>query len=152
MTPKQKQRAQTILRGLTDEEAISEVFALLQELIDADDRFRVKVKEATHSAAHNERSVIVDGQAVFFSRAGDDITDTHTLNPCPHCGGSGAAEDCKQAAGVPDADLVRDAERYRWLRTYNTAKHLSVTEAFFLGDENLDAEIDAAIAEKKGGA
>jgi hypothetical protein len=53
---------------------------------------------------------------------------------------------------VPDADLVRDAERYRWLRTYNTAKHPAVTEAFFLGDENLDAEIDAAIAVEKGGA
>lgn len=50
------------------------------------------------------------------------------------------------------ADMVRDAERYRWLRTYNTAKHPAVTEAFFLGDENLDAEIDAAIAAKKGGA
>lgn len=50
------------------------------------------------------------------------------------------------------ADLVRDAERYRWLRTYNTAKHPAVTDAFFLGDENLDAEIDAAIAAKKGGA
>jgi hypothetical protein len=48
------------------------------------------------------------------------------------------------------AELVRDAERYRWLRAYNTAKHPSVTEAFFLGDENLDAEIDAAIATEKG--
>ena len=48
-------------------------------------------------------------------------------------------------------DQVRDAERYRWLRTYNTAKHPAVTEAFFLGDENLDAEIDAAIAAEKGG-
>jgi len=48
-----------------------------------------------------------------------------------------------------DPELVRDAERYRWLRTYNTAKHPSVTEAFFLGDENLDAEIDAAIAAEK---
>lgn len=28
----------------------------------------------------------------------------------------------------------------------------AVTEAFFLGDENLDAEIDAAIAAEKGGA
>jgi len=46
-------------------------------------------------------------------------------------------------------NLVRDAERYRWLRTYNTAKHPAVTEAFFLGDENLDAEIDAAIAAEK---
>ena len=50
------------------------------------------------------------------------------------------------------ADLVRDAERYRWLRTYNTAKHTAVTEAFFLGDESLDAGIDAAIAAEKGGA
>ena len=43
------------------------------------------------------------------------------------------------------------AERYRWLRTYNTAKHPAVTEAFFLGDENLDAAIDAARAAEKGG-
>ena len=50
------------------------------------------------------------------------------------------------------ADVVRDAARYRWLRTYNTAKHPAVTEAFFLGDESLDAEIDAAIAAEKGGA
>ena len=58
------------------------------------------------------------------------------------------------AARPPEqpADLARDAERYRWLRTYNTAKHPAVTEAFFLGDENLDAEIDAAIAAEKGGA
>jgi alpha-beta hydrolase superfamily lysophospholipase len=55
------------------------------------------------------------------------------------------------AAAERDPELVRDAERYRWLRTYNTAKHPAVTEAFFLGDENLDAEIDAAIAAKKGG-
>jgi alpha-beta hydrolase superfamily lysophospholipase len=56
------------------------------------------------------------------------------------------------AAAERDPELVRDAERYRWLRTYNTAKHPDVTEAFFLGDENLDAEIDAAIAAEKGGA
>ena len=54
------------------------------------------------------------------------------------------------AAAERDPELVRDAERYRWLRTYNTAKHPAVTEAFFLGDENLDAEIDAAIATEKG--
>lgn len=51
-----------------------------------------------------------------------------------------------------DPELVQDAERYRWLRSYNTAKHSSVTEAFFWGgEEDLDAEIDAAIAAKKGG-
>ena len=49
-------------------------------------------------------------------------------------------------------EMVRDAERYQWLRAYNTAKHPAVTEAFFLGDENLDAAIDAAIAAEKGGA
>lgn len=48
-------------------------------------------------------------------------------------------------------EMVRDAERYRWLRSYNTAKHPAVTESFFLGDENLDAAIDAAIAAEKGG-
>lgn len=59
-----------------------------------------------------------------------------------------------EAAAAPERDpeLVRDAERYRWLRSYNTAKHPAVTEAFFLGDENLDVEIDAAIAAEKGGA
>ena len=51
---------------------------------------------------------------------------------------------------APEQDgLARDAERYRWLRAYNTAKHPAVTEAFFLGDENLDAAIDAAIAAEK---
>ena len=38
-----------------------------------------------------------------------------------------------------------DAARYRWLRSYNTVKHERVTEAFFLGDEHLDAAIDAAM-------
>lgn len=40
--------------------------------------------------------------------------------------------------------LRADAERYRWLREYNTVRHPEVTEAFFLGDANLDAAIDAA--------
>lgn len=44
-----------------------------------------------------------------------------------------------------EADKLRaDAERYRWLREYNTVRHPEVTEAFFLGDANLDAAIDAA--------
>ena len=41
--------------------------------------------------------------------------------------------------------LRADAERYRWLRQYNTVKHPKVTEAFFLGDGHLDAAIDAAM-------
>ena len=56
------------------------------------------------------------------------------------------------AASERDPELARDAERYRWLRVYNTAKHPVVTEAFFVGDENLDNAVDAAIAAEKGGA
>ncbi len=46
-------------------------------------------------------------------------------------------------------EAIKDAARYQWLRSYNTAKHPSVTEAFFLGDKNLDAAIDEAIKESK---
>ncbi len=46
--------------------------------------------------------------------------------------------------------LEADAVRYRWLRSYNTAKHQKVTEAFYLGDEHLDAAIDAARAALEG--
>ncbi len=49
----------------------------------------------------------------------------------------------KQAEAERDSARA-DAERYRWLREYNTAKHPEVTKAFFLGDANLDAAIDAA--------
>ena len=64
------------------------------------------------------------------------------------------ADDCDVALSLPhdtsalDA-LVKDAERYRWLRSYNTSKHKNVTEAFYLGDEKLDAAIDRAMNEVK---
>ena len=63
-----------------------------------------------------------------------------------------AAAEREACAALCDRFQARDAERYRWLRAYNTAKHPAVTEAFFLGDENLDSAIDAAIAAEKGGA
>ena len=112
MNEQQRKRAQEVLRNSTDIEAVGEAFALLQELIDADTRFRSLVSAAIHGADTDARSVVVDGKSVFFSRDGDGITDTHTLNPCPHCGGSGASEDCKQAAGVPDDEPVAAQARY----------------------------------------
>jgi len=57
-----------------------------------------------------------------------------------------------QPAPAPLSDDAKDAARYRWLRSYNTAKHPEVTEAFFLGDQNMDAAIDAAIAAQGGKA
>lgn len=54
-----------------------------------------------------------------------------------------------QPAPAPLSDDAKDAARYRWLRNYNTAKHPEVTEAFFLGDQNMDAAIDAALAAQK---
>ena len=101
MNEQQRKRVQEVLRNSTAIEAVGEAFALLQELIDADTRFRSLVSAAIHGADTDARSVVVDGKSVFFSRAGDGITDTHTLSPCPHCGGSGAAEDCEQPASVP---------------------------------------------------
>jgi hypothetical protein len=59
------------------------------------------------------------------------------------------------------ADLVRDAERYRWLRNDGAGFDISVAEIDEDGHESwvhgyppeeLDAAIDAAIAAKKGGA
>ena len=49
------------------------------------------------------------------------------------------------------AEAEKDAGRYRWLRSYNTAKYPTVTEAFFLGDQHLDAAIDAAISSQQEG-
>lgn len=46
------------------------------------------------------------------------------------------------------AEARKDAERYQWLRSYNTAKHPTVTDAFFLGDVQLDAAIDDAMAKE----
>lgn len=51
---------------------------------------------------------------------------------------------------APLSDDAKDVARYRWLRSYNTAKHPEVAEAFFLGDQNMDAAIDAAIAAQGG--
>ena len=110
MNEQQKQRALQILRRFEQadpmtrqvDNAAVDMAALLQELIDADTRFRSLVSAAIHGADTDARSVVVDGKSVFFSRDGDGITDTHTLSPCPHCRGSGAAEDCEQPAIVPD--------------------------------------------------
>ena len=84
---------------------------ILQELVDADDKFKTSVLAAINAAAPNARHVEVDGQPVFFSRSGDDITDTHTLTPCPHCGGSGAAEDC---APEPEPFGYFKSEPFGW--------------------------------------
>lgn len=90
-----------------------------------------EMREAGHRAAwHRTPSLFDDSDAANVYRA--------MLAAAP-------------AAPERDPELARDAERYRWLRAYNTAKHTAVTEAFFLGDENLDAAIDAAIAAEKGG-
>ena len=119
MTPEQKQRAMQMLRRFsqatpmtrTADNAAVAMAALLQELVDADDKFKTSVLAAINAAAPNARHVEVDGQPVFFSRSGDDITDTHTLTPCPHCGGSGAAEDC---APEPEPFGYFKSEPFGW--------------------------------------
>ena len=135
MNAEQKQRAKDVLTNwIADEMA-----ALLQELIAEHPasvpdwlettQFLTDVTTAAGLLAHGRRD---KGLA---QRIGDFAHKYRMLAAAPE----------------RDPELVRDAERYRWLRTYNTAKHPAVAEAFFLGDENLDAEIDAAIAAKKGG-
>lgn len=59
---------------------------------------------------------------------------------------TGADPDVIFAAADALESAQKDAARYRWLRSYNTSKHERVTEAFFLGDENLDHAIDTAMA------
>jgi len=68
----------------------------------------------------------------------DGPQEPHELN---------AAAELRRLYGLTQRQdaLVLDAERYRWLRQYNTAKYPQVTEAFYLGDRNLDAAIDAAM-------
>ena len=119
MTPEQKQRAMQMLRRFsqatpmtrTADNAAVAMAALLQELVDADDKFKIGVLAAINAAAPDARHVEVDGQPVFFSKSGDDITDTHTLAPCSHCGGSGAAEDC---APEPEPFGYFKSEPFGW--------------------------------------
>jgi hypothetical protein len=73
------------------------IVAFLRDVADAPG----KISDRIRQAGADERYVDVDGLPVFFSRAGDDVTDTHTLTPCPHCGGSGTAEDCEQPSSKP---------------------------------------------------
>lgn len=104
MTPEQKQQAKQLIADWTNVSKTSTpavwflngdcMAGFLQELVDADDKFKTTVLAAINAAAPSARHVEVDGQPVFFSKSGDSIADTHTLTPCPHCGGSGAAEDC----------------------------------------------------------
>ena len=99
MNTEQKQRAQLAIAawdaaGYANAANVGEMVKLLQEMVDADAKFKANVIAAVNAAAPDARHVEVDGQPVFVSRSGDDITDSHTLTPCPHCGGSGAAEDC----------------------------------------------------------
>ena len=108
MNAEQKQRAQLAIAawddaGYANAANVGEMVKLLQEMVDADAKFKANVIAAVNAAAPDARHVEVDGQPVFFSRSGDDITDSHTLTPCPHCGGSGAAEDCAPPApSVPE--------------------------------------------------
>ena len=121
MTPEQKQQAKQLIADWTNVSKTSTpavwflngdcMAGFLQELVDADDKFKTSVLAAINAAAPNARHVEVDGQPVFFSRSGDDITDTHTLTPCPHCGGSGAAEDC---APEPEPFGYFKAEPFGW--------------------------------------
>lgn len=150
MNEEQKQRALQILRRFEQADLMTRqvdgaavaMATLLQELVDAKEpepgvpdwlettQFLTDVTTAAGLLAHGRRD---KGLA---QRIGDFAFKYQRL----------------AAAPKRDPKLVRDAERYRWLRTYNTAKHPAVTEVFFLGDENLDAEIDAVIAAEKGGA
>jgi hypothetical protein len=149
MNAEQQQRALQMLRRFEQaapmspqvDNAAVDMAALLHELIDAPEQptsvpvLTVECEPAYWSRGHYYEGTKphIDPTAVWKLPIG---TKLYTAPAAPE----------------PPADLARDAERYRWLRTYNTAKHPAVAEAFFLGDENLDAEIDATIAAEKGGA
>jgi hypothetical protein len=141
MNAEQRQRASQLVRSQTEEEAIGEAFALLQELIDAPEPKPV--------------GEVVDFNGWRIVRWKGDESDFqvgtkfYTSPPAPsvpepaakvlHVDGllSNNLIDCDlpvgtllytaPAAPVP-ARLVWDAERHQWLRTYNTAKHPAVAE------------------------
>ena len=106
MNAEQRQRASQLVRSRTEEKAIGEAFALLQELIDAPEP--EPVGEAVDF--NGWRIVRWKGDESDFQVG----TKFYTSPPAP-------------AAPVP-ARLVWDAERHQWLRTYNTAKHPAVAE------------------------
>ena len=60
----------------------------------------------------------------------------------------------RQARSTIDAELVRDAERYRWLRDNNGIENSFAVEVFIEGESyapgHLDAQIDTALAKNKG--
>lgn len=55
----------------------------------------------------------------------------------------GAMRDALQKSGV--ADLVKDAERYRWLRKQNASVNTLIESMPIMRPEHLDAAIDAAM-------
>lgn len=149
MTPEQKQRAKSLLDCLAigiDAFTGDRIAALLRELIDAPEQ-AVGVPDCwpTDEMVLRGAEQLHDLGIQCETEMQQDIVESVFKAMLA------AAPEAPEAPAV-QADMVKDAERYRWLRTYNTAKHPAVTEAFFLGDENLDAEIDAAIAAEKGGA
>ena len=184
MNAEQRQRASQLVRSQTEEEAIGEAFALLQELVDEQEPKPVawiiqnRLTQACYVYATEQPADPNHIQVPVYTAppapepepsVPDWLETTQFLTDVTIAAGLLAygrrdkglaqrigdfAHKYRMLAAAPERapELVWDAERHQWLRTYNTAKHPAVTEAFFLGDENLDAEIDAAIAAEKGGA
>ena len=132
---------------ITPVEALNAMAALLQELIDApepesvsDCHVYVRVSGLTGSG----KSAVAGEIEIAMRAIGLDVewVDSKSEKRLTHADYTSALElyrpkvrifekniprTAPPAPSVPDADLVRDAERYRWLRTYNTAKHPAVT-------------------------
>ena len=163
MNNEQKQRALQILRRFEQadpmtrqvDNAAVDMAALLQELIDAPEPEPVGYTNETElDYVRTYEAFPVRG--AFWPTCDDDANIAlYTAPPAP---------------SVPDADLVRDAERYRWLRNWTrVACGIDSKPAFILPhvpiptvpDQNImrgslaqhmDNAIDAAIErEKKGG-
>ena len=162
MTPEQKQRAIKLIAGWRAvfwRDAGNDMAALLQEMIDApvpEPVARVTGYYGGYlSIATVDGRVLPAGTALYAAPPHQSEQHLEMVNaPAP---------------SVPDADLVRDAERYRWLRNpdSNPAKVIDKLVSWaplsddgmtggygnyeYRAGEELDSAIDAAIAAEKGG-
>ena len=129
MNAEQRQRASQLVRSQTEEEAIGEAFALLQELIDAPEPEPVGYTNETELDYVRKYEALPVSGAFWPTSDEDACVALYTAPPAtanPARTGSSQIE--------PPADLVRDAER--WLSEHD----LELLVTFGIQADDCDAD------------